>query len=80
LTLTPIDTSLNVDKSILEYIKRRLVKQKSILTSGQEFDVKIFPFPPSYIHFKVLKVKPEGNVKVSTRTVVQILEEPLNTS
>jgi hypothetical protein len=36
VTLAPIDTQLNVDKRFSEFIKKRLIKQKLTLRSGQK--------------------------------------------
>ena len=76
VTLAPIDSRLNVDKRFTEFIKKRLIKQKLILRSGQKISLKIFPLPPDFIPFEILETDPVENVKVTKETIVKILSAP----
>ena len=79
VTLAPIDTRLNVDERFTEFIKKRLIKQKLTLKSGQKISIKLFPLPPpltDFIPLEVLETDPDGTVKVTKETIVKIFNQP----
>jgi len=70
VTIAPIDTQLNVDKRFSDFIKKRLIKQKLTLRSGQKISLKVLT---DFIPFEILETDPAGDVKVTKETTVKIL-------
>jgi transitional endoplasmic reticulum ATPase len=71
ITLAPVDMRLNVDSDFVNFVKSRLIETPVV--GGDSVFVVILG---SAIPFIVVKTRPNGVVKVSNSTNVQVLSEP----